>query len=313
MAKKNIQNNSADAGSQAGPFGNAPQAAKAGNNGSLLKYAVVIVVAGVLIALAYYALSGSGGQLTSRQIFSNVSSANLNHTQSLFVNDLMRSENVSDLYVSYYSSNATQYVTPSSNLTIAITSNQTIDSYKLGNYNATSIISVVAYKNSKSGVAIAKNVSEIYYYSTNATITCFNDTSYSSTLIANASLQCASGDQGQSYLEETPFTAVNVSSLSYLVFNNTVTYGGTKKIAGRGCDDFVISNATASNLRSNYTIFNLCIDTQYGIPLYLNDTTVVNGLPSSFAFTATAVSAAVTSSELAIPPQYLNAVPKSII
>jgi hypothetical protein len=312
VAKKNIQKDGKDTGSQNGPF-TAPRAAKSGGRGNLLKYAVVIVVAGVLIALAYYALSGSGGGLTSRQIFSNVSSANLNQTQARFVNDLMRSENVSDLYVSYYFSNATEYVTPSSNLTIAITSNRTIDSYKLGNYNVTSIASVVAYTNTKSKVVIEKNVSEIYYYDTNTTLTCFNDTSYSSTLIANASLQCAFGDQGLSYLEESPFTAVNVSSLSYLVFNNTVTYGGTRRIAGRGCDDFVISNETASNLRSNYTIFNFCIDSQYGIPLYINDTTVVNGIPSSFAFAATAVSVNVTGSELAIPRQYLNAVPKSII
>jgi hypothetical protein len=306
MIKKNIRDGDSRGGGQDGSF-NAPQTAEPGGSGNLLKYAVVITVVGALIAIAYYVLSGSGQGLSSEQIFQNVSSANLNRTQALFVGDLEKSLNVSSLYVSYYSSNAAQYVRQSNNLTIALTNNQTIDSYKLGDYNRTSITSRVAYTNAKNGVQLAENVSGEYYYNTNTTITCFNDTAYSSMLVSNSSLQCAAGDQGLSYLEETPFTAANVSSLSYLVFNNTVTYDGTKSIAGRSCDDFVISNATAANLQSNYTVVDLCIDKGYGIPLYFNDTTVVDGMPSSFAFTATVVSANVSGSELAIPQQYLNA------
>jgi hypothetical protein len=97
------------------------------------------------------------------------------------------------------------------------------------------------------------------------------------------------------------------------VFNNTVTYSGSKSIAGRNCDDFIISNATGANLQSNYSVFNLCIDTQYGVPLYFNETDVTNGVPGSFAFTATSVSTDVPSSEFVIPQQYINAIPHSII
>jgi len=231
----------------------------------------------------------------------------------LFVNDLEKSENVTNLQVSYYSSNATQYITQSSNLTIAISNNMTINSYKLGNYNRTAIIGVVTYTNARNGDVMAKNVSGTYYYNTNTTITCFNDTTYSSGLVTNSSLQCGSGDQGMSFLEEVPYTAVNVSSLSYLVFNNTVTYAGTKLIIGRGCDDFIISNATSANLQSDYSVFNICIDNQYGILLYLNETDVIGGIPSSFAITATSVSTNVSSQELAIPQQYLSASQQSII
>jgi len=279
---------------------------------SPLKYIAIAVFVLIVIALLYFT-SGSGPSLTSKQIFSNVTSSGLSQTQSLFVNDLQRSENVSNLAVTYFSSNATRYVAQSSNLTIAITSNQTIDSYKLGNYNKTVSTSMVTYTNSKNGVVIAKNVSSIYYYNTNTTVICFNDTSYSSTLVTNSSLQCGSGDQGESFIEETPFTAVNVSSLAYLVFNSTITYSGAKTIAGRNCDDFIISNATGANLQANYSVYNLCIDTQYGIPLYFNETDVTGGVPSSFTFTATSVSTDVPSSEFTIPVQYLNAVPHSII
>jgi hypothetical protein len=317
MARKSTQDDDSDESDDASSQKDAEKDTKLATKlvkRNPLKYITIIAVAVVAIIIAYNALFGSGGKsLSSKQIFSNVSSSKLNQTQSLFVNDLERSENVSSLQVSYYSSNSTQYITQSSNLTIAITSNQTIDSYKLGDYNKTVITGTVAYTNAKNGTVIAKNMSSVYYYNTNTTVTCFNDTTYSSASVTNSSLQCASGDQGLSYLEETPFTAANVSALSYLVFNNTVTYSGTRSIAGRECDYFIISNETASNLQSNYTVYDLCIDTQYGIPLYVNATDVVGGVPSSFGFTATAVSANVSGSEFVIPQQYLSSISHSII
>lgn len=272
----------------------------------------VVVVA--LLAIAYFTLSGSSvPTMSGAQIINNVSNSNLNQTQTLFVNDLEKSENVTALHVTYYSSNATEYIKQSSNLTVAISNNQTINSYKMGNYNRTAITGIEAYTNSGNGEVIAKNVSSLYYYNTNTTVTCFNDTTYSSGLVTNASLQCYSGDQGISYLEVAPFTAVNVSWLSQLVFNNTVSYSGSKTIAGRNCDNFIISNATSSNIQSNYTVFDLCIDTQYGIPLYFNQTTVAGGIPISFTFTATAVSTNVSGADFVIPQSYLNTIQQSII
>ncbi len=306
-AQKDDTSNQSNAASNAQPNANA-------SKGSMLKYTAIAAVVCVVLVLMYYAFTGGGSKsLSSKQIFSDVSSYNLNRTQALFVSDLEKSENVSSIYVSYYSSNATEFIPQSGNLTIEITNNQTIDSYKMGNYNRTVITGIVAYTNSKNGVLLAKNVSSVYYYHTNATVTCFNDTTYSSPIGTNSSLQCGSGDQGLSYLEQTPFTAANVSSLSYLVINTTVTYSGTKSIAGRSCDDFIISNATASNLQSNYTVYTMCIDTQYGMPLYFNATEVAGGVPNSFAFTATAVSTSVPAAEFVIPPQYLSTISHSII
>lgn len=281
---------------------------------SPLVYVAIAAIVIVVIAIAYYALYGSGGQsLNAKQILSNVSNSNLNQTQARFVNDLKRSENVSNLYVSYYSNNATEYVTESSNLTIAISTNQTLDSYKMGDYNRSALTTIVDYTDSKNGDVIEKNISSIYYYKTNVTVTCFNDTVYTSGPLTNSSLACANGDQGLSFLEQTPFTAANVSGLSTLIFNSTISYGGIKTIAGRSCDSFIISNATTANLQSNYSVYGMCVDTQYGILLYLNQTDVVGGAPSSFTFTATAVSTDVSGSELVIPQQYLSAIPKSII
>ncbi len=138
MARKNTQNDDSDGTASQGSSGTArPSTTTSTGKRSPLMYVAIIGIVVVVIAIAYFELSGGqGGQsLSSKQIFSNVSSMNLNQTQALFVNDLEKSESVGNLYVSYYSSNATQYITQSGNLTIAISSNQTIDSYKLGNYN----------------------------------------------------------------------------------------------------------------------------------------------------------------------------------
>lgn len=314
-SSNNSSENSNSANSSSSSANSSTQPATNTGNKNILMYIAIAVVVVVVIAIAYYEFSslGSGKGMSSTQILSNISSSNLNQTQALFVNDLKKSEGVSNLYVSYYSASPTEHITQSSNLTIAISSNQTIDSYKLGNYNRTAIINISAYTNSKNGDIIEESINDTYYYNTNTTVTCFNDTSSTSGLVTNSSLGCANGDQGLSYLEETPFTALNVSALGYLVFNSTVTYGGIKTIAGRSCDSFIISNATTANLESNYSVFNLCLDTQYGVPLYLNQTDVVSGLQSSFSFTAKAVAANVTSSDFVIPQSYLNTIQKSII
>jgi hypothetical protein len=313
MAKKSTQSDDSD-GSSSSQNSSSTSSQPTTTSRSPLIYVGIAVVVIIIIVIAYYALAGVGTSGPSaEQILNNASNSSLNQTQMLFINDLRKTEGVSNLQVSYYSSNATQYVKQSSNLTIAISNNQTVNSYKMGNYNKTVITSIMAYTDTNNGQSVEKNVSSVYYYNTNTTVTCFNDTTYSSVLVTNSTLECGTGDQGLSYIEETPFTAVNVSYLSYLTFNNTLTYSGSKTIAGRNCDNFIISNATASNLESNYSVFDLCLDTQYGIPLYFNETDVVAGAPSSFVFTATSVSANVSSSEFVIPPQYLSSIQQSII
>src|SRR5271157_2873382 len=104
MARKSAKNDdSDDTDSQDNKADNAQPATNEAK-GSLTKYIAIIVVVGVVLVLGYYAVSGLGGHsLSSRQIFSNVSSAGLNKTQALFVSDLEKSENVSNLQVSYYS------------------------------------------------------------------------------------------------------------------------------------------------------------------------------------------------------------------
>jgi hypothetical protein len=314
MAKKSDDTDNDDANGKDGTNGAAQGPQGASSRKSPLLYVAVAIAIVAAVFLVYSYVPGIGGQaLTSKQIFEEVSNSSLNTTQALFIRDLERSENLSNLYVSYIYQSAPDYITQPGNLTVEITSNQTIDSYKLGNYNRTTVSGTTDYANAKGGTLIERNTSSVYYYHTNTTITCSNVSAYSQLSAPSSSLQCYSGDDGLSYIEEAPFTAANVSSLSYLVFNSTMTYSGRRSYAGRACDNFVISNATSSNIASNYTVFDLCVDTQYGILLYLNQTNVANGIPSPFAFSATAVSLNVSGSELVIPQAYLSNVSHSII
>jgi len=287
-----------------------------GRGRNLFLYVIIGLVVLVLVVVIYFAVTSlsSTSAPTSGQVLNNITnSSGLNTNQSMFVNDLKKSESVSNLKVIYYSANATERVTWPGNTTVAINSNQTIDSYTYDGYNRTDYVSIVSYTDTKTNVVLQENVSAVEFYSTNKTISCFNDTSYASGLQTNNTLQCYNGDEGLDYLEQSPFSAANDSGLAYLVFNNTVSYRGTKSYAGRSCDDFLISNASYSNLQSNYTVYDICLDSQYGIPLYLNQTNVTNGMPTSFYFVATAVSADVNASQVAIPTAYSSIVQSSFI
>jgi hypothetical protein len=282
----------------------------------VLLLAAIAVILVIIIVFVYYGYTSltQGKQQTGTQILNNISNSSLNQTDTLFINDIKKSEGVSTLHVTYYSSNKTIYApSPTGNYTLAVSNNQTVSSYKMGNYNRTDINIVQGYTDTKTGIVLLQNVSGLEYYNTNATIICFNETTYSSGILTNSSLQCQKGDDGQSYVEEYPFTADNISSLSVLVLEGSIRYAGQQTIIGRSCDEFDYSNATSPNPLSNYTEMDMCLDTQYGIPLYLNTTFVSGGIPNSTAYTATSFTTNVSASELAIPQAYLSNVSQSII
>ncbi|MDE1860674.1 MAG: hypothetical protein KGH72_03050 [Candidatus Micrarchaeota archaeon] len=285
----------------------------AGGMRSPLIYVAILAAVLAVMALAYYEFSGASGTgLTSNQVLNNVSGSNLNATQALFINDLRQSANITNMHVSYYFGNSINYITAPGNHTIAVTSNQTLDSYKFGSYNKSVFSSVVTYADSQNGSTIAKNISKVYYYNTNTMLTCFNYTSYLSNSVTNSSLSCSHGDNGFSYLEVTPYTIANVTPLALLVFNNSVSYSGVKDVFGRNCDYFAISNVTSANTRSNYSVIDICLDKQYGFPLFLNETLVSAGLPNSFSLTADLVSTNVSQSEFVVPQRYINATQQAI-
>lgn len=274
------------------------------NKRGLSKYLLIIGIAAVMLVV-YYTLLGVGGQSpSSKQVSSNNSISGLNQVHSLFLSDLEKSENISSLQISYYFNPPTTFINSPTYSTLEATGNLTIDSYELGNYQKTVITNITTYRDLTNGAVIMKDVNNIYHYNTNITLTCVNDTIYSSTAIINSSLQCSYGDQNLSYIELTPFTAVNVSPLINLEPNQTVAYSSTMSVLGRKCDNFIISNANSSGRQLNYSVFYICIDTQYGIPLYFNLTTTLD----SFAYTATSLSTYVSSSAFIIPQQYLNAI-----
>jgi hypothetical protein len=322
MATKKSQSDNSD-NSDTTISNNNLQSTTSGKKTSIMLYIAVIVAIFIIIALVYYGITylgnKSSSKLTGQNIFNNLTNQSLNQTQLRFVDDLKLSQSLGALHVIYYSSNATEYLPALNNVTLAINSNQTINSYTLGKQNASSITQVLAYTNTKTNQVVAKNVSEIAYYNTtNSTISCFNDSVYGEgpygLAKTNSSLQCYSGDGGASFLEGYPFRITNVSSIAALIYEGNMTYQGTKMVIGRSCDSFVISNETSANLLSNYSVDSMCIDTQYGVPLYFNETDVIGGKPyPALGLTATLISTNVPQSAFNIPVAYSDNVSSSLI
>lgn len=317
MAKNTPDNTQSSTSNQSGPFSSS-NTTTSGKSNSLLLIGAIIVIVVIIIGIAYYAITklSSGSSTPTSATLNSISNSSLNQTAALFLTDLKNSQYVSALHVTYFESNATIYSTPpGANYSIAITSNQTVQSYKLNDYNRTDVINLFAYTNTKDGDVLSENVSDIEYYNSNTTIICFNQTTYELGAKTNSSLQCESGDGGESFIEQFPFTADNITAFAFVIDNATYSlkYVGTETYIGRSCDDFIISNETTSNLLTNYSAFSMCLDHQYGVPLYFNATEVVGGIPNSTVYTATALSTNVTASDFVIPQAYLDNVSHSII
>jgi hypothetical protein len=221
----------------------------------------------VIAALAYLVVRTNNERQVTPS-FHNLSNSTLNRTGLTLLQDLKKSLNVTSLHVTYLTGN-----------------NQTIDSYHLAGYNKT---------------VYHTNTYTIYYYETNMTLACLNQ--------SGSSVKCSKGTGGYNYLVKFPYTAKNISMFGILMVEGNLTSTGTQIIAGRKCDNFEFSNLTRGNLLSNYSVINLCLDSQYGIPLYVNETGVIGGaLNSAVRLTATYFSTNVSKSDFAIPASYTKA------
>ncbi len=267
--------------------------------------AVAIVVIGVL---AYYALSGFGNSkvIKGSQVFKGLSNSSLNATQTEFLTELKKSQGISSMHITYYSQNKGASEQQADNSTVEEDINQTVDSYVLGDSGKSVLTSIVTYSNTITKNTILENRSTVYYYNTPSnTITCLNQSTNSSGVI-NSSISCYPGNGGLTYLNGFPFSVTNVTSLALIVYQGSTSYQGMKTIDGRFCDSYFFRNGSSTNLSSNYSTLSLCIDQQYGLPLYFNETQVIRGALNSLAFTAIKVSTNVSNAEFVIPAAYLK-------
>ncbi len=277
-------------------------------NRSKLAYAAIAVVIVVILIMAYLLLNLNAKKVAVSNLSKNdnLSNSTFNRTQLMMLSDLKKSLNISALEV-VYSSNYTKSIPESQNLTLIVNSSSTTESYVLGSYRKTLYKNVLSYTNAKTGALISKNTTNIYYYDSNITLTCLNQSVTNSSGGIQSSLNCSRGINGQNYLAAFPFTASNISELGVFVVEGNLTYAGTRSIINRNCDDFIFSNLTQVNRPSSYSVVNLCLDMQDGVPLYANQTEILNGVPSSPAtLTATYFSTNVSNSTFMIPNAYLN-------
>ena len=285
----------------------APQEPPSKKKNSRLVYGLSAVAILLVIIPAYYLLSGSvAKQTTSNNFLNNLTNSSLNATQLNFMNDLKKGEAVVAVHVKYALNNMT-LMSNGTNGSVIIRMTQSVDSYRLGSNNKSILLGAAAYLSPKTRKLLAQNLSEIYYYNTSvSTLTCINQTVNYSGLI-NSSLQCGKGDSGLSYLNAFPFRIANVSALGTLVTDANVTQKAPRLIDGRSCDNFYFSNETKANHLNNYSISEVCLDSQYGTPLLINESDVVSGIAyPGTVLTAVNFSTAVSISEFAIPQDYLK-------
>jgi hypothetical protein len=292
---------------------------KSGRN--TLMYAAVAILIIAIVVMAYFLFNLNAKRQATNKILSNknLSNSSFNRTQLILLQDLQKSlstyknlnsSQTKGIHVTYYVENGTHYIQQSNGINLTVNGSETIDAYQLGSFNKTIIRNTLIYSNSKTGKLVSKNISSIYYYSSNTTITCFNDTTIISNH-SNSSLQCTSGDAGLDYILKYPYMASNISQFGYLILEGNITYGGVKAILGRNCDSFEFSNVTHTTLLSNYSVTNLCLDSVYGIPIYARSIDIVNGTPiSTYNYTATNFSTNVQGSSFIIPAAYLTNISK---
>jgi len=261
---------------------------------------VGVVVVIIIIAAAYiFSVSGSGHPQTG------VNTTNATAQQVALYSDLAKALNITSISVVYSTGANFTEVVPHGNTTVRVTGTESIDSYQLGNYSKALFLNNIVYTNTTNNATVVRNISDVYYYATpNNTITCLNQSSYVYGTTNGVSLECVHGTGGLSYLMFFPFTIRNVTALAYLG-QDSISYQGLQSTNGRACDAFVVSNATSAT-QSNYSRVLMCLDSQYGIPLYFNETNIVDGSLQQGAFLmATSVSAGPSASQMAIPSEYL--------
>lgn len=297
-----------------------------------LKYLAALVIIIVIVAGIYYAVSNMQKQ-TTEQIINKLSNSTLPNpnvsnssqsgsgtpspamvaTEHAFITDLGKSLNVSALHVSY-----NVYVSPvliqENNTTVSASTNQTIDSYQLGNYSNISFVRNISYRSPDTGALVARNISYLYNYVTNTnetnstantTVTCINQTNYVNGIVNSSGIQCAYGYQGYDYIQLSPFTPLNVGNIAYVSQEGNISYMGLGTMSGRSCNDFVVTNESVNDT-SNYSVSNICLDAQYGIPVYYNETDFTNGTPIYHILTTRLISGNVSKSDFVIPNNYIS-------
>ena len=278
----------------------ADEPAKKINANILIVIAIAVVaVAGVLVYISLasnHAPAGSGIQSAQ---------ANPNKQGPLFLSDIHKISTLNKgIEVSYITSNASTYLAKVAGNTMIVSTNQTITSFVLGKDAASFLRSSITYSNYSTKQTTYRNVTVLSYYNTtNATILCYNQTIYlyGST---NSVLNCYKGT-GVAYFESFPFTLSNLGSIAPLANVSNVTYEGVSTIDGISCNGFAMEELSSMN-PANYSTYVVCLDAQYGIPVYLNTTVVRGRNVSSTAIEAVDFSTNVSSSDFVIPSNYLQ-------
>ncbi len=275
-----------------------------GSGGNTVVYLGIAILLIAIAVISFY-LASSPHPHTKPPSNSTTNSTTPPDTpRAIFLSDAKKFTQAGSLHLLYFGGNYTQTI-QSGNSILEVLNTQYISSYKMGQDLRSTFSQNITVKNKNTGATINSTNSTLYYYNTlYGELTCLNQTKHSGGK-SNTTLKCYQGNGGLSELSKFPFNLSDAGSIAELLVGNNISYTGPRYgIGGRPCDLFSLSS---NQTGTNFTTMDICLDKQYGVPLYFNSTSVLqNQIYSTNLLLALNFSTNVTAEDFAIPAAYRN-------
>ncbi len=231
------------------------------NNGHV---AAFIGIAAIALAIALTLLARNSAQSTRRGPGTN------SDIVKMFDSELNMSSSLSDIGVEYVFGNTSAEL-KSGTQRIQVLQSETIYSYRFGGYSKAVMDTSLSYAQGQNTLVSYSNITS-YFNTPMLELTCVNQSVYHTAGASNATISCINGTSSEQ-ADSFPISINAVAGLEAITKTYSGSYLGTKNISGRTCDDYLFSNTT----QAVTTTYNICLDTDYGMPLYMNETVAKNG------------------------------------
>ena len=229
--------------------------------------AVFIGIAVIAVVIAVAALSRNVAPLTRSAPGTN------SDIVKMFDSELNISGSLSDIGVEYAFGNMSTELNSGAQQ-IHVLQSETIYSYRLGGYSKSVMDTSLSYMQGQNTLDNYSNITS--YFNTPALkLRCVNQSVYRTSGASNATVSCVNGSTSEQ-AGSFPLSINAAVGLAAIANGYSGSYLGKRNISGRMCDDYLFSNTTYAVT----TTYNICLDRNYGIPVYMNETVFKDGVYS---------------------------------
>ena len=191
----------------------------------------------------------------------------------MFDSELNISGSLSDIGVEYAFGNTSAKM-GSGTQQVDVLQSETIYSYLFDGYSKEVMDVSLSYMQGHNTLDNYSNVTS-YFVTPALKLSCINQSVYRTAGTSNTTVSCVNGsspEQAGSF----PLSIKAAVNLASIATTYPGSYLGTKNISGRICNDYLFSNTT----QAVTTTYNICLDSDYGIPDYMNETVFKDGVYS---------------------------------